>query len=303
MAAFLWRVSGRPQVERDDPDAFVAWFDTTGDGDTAVTLPLRDTVDVTIDWGDGSIPEVVTEAGNVEHIYDASGYYKVTITGTLARYGARCGVAPNVRKLVAVPSFGNVGLTSLEWAFSEAGSLGKVARRLPSGVETIEGAFGDPTALPPDERLACAEPEIPSALAQSEEVSSTASILESTPDWSTLDITQWDTSGMTDMSWLFAYQPEFNQDISGWDMSNVTDMSAMFFQASSFNQPIGNWDTSNVTDMSYMFFGIISPTPSLNLTRMAFDQDLSRWDVSQVLSWLQFSERSNWVNAMPNFMV
>ena len=79
----------------------------------------------------------------------------------------------------------------------------------------------------------------------------------------------------------------FNEDISAWDTSNVTDMSYMFdshrFQsehwwlgyeqgdrhgayvpyATAFNQNIGSWDTSKVTSMGYMFY---------NAT--AFNQDI-----------------------------
>ena len=40
---------------------------------------------------------------------------------------------------------------------------------------------------------------------------------------------------------------EFNGDISGWDVSNVTDMSFMF-EYSKFNGDISGWDVSNVTD-------------------------------------------------------
>ncbi|WP_313269930.1 BspA family leucine-rich repeat surface protein, partial [Epilithonimonas vandammei] len=42
-------------------------------------------------------------------------------------------------------------------------------------------------------------------------------------------------------------------NINSWDTSNVTDMSYMFYSASAFNQNIGSWDTSKVTNMGYMF--------------------------------------------------
>jgi len=45
----------------------------------------------------------------------------------------------------------------------------------------------------------------------------------------------------------------FNGDISYWDVSNVTNMSFMFCRAKIFNQPLNNWDVSNVIDMSGMF--------------------------------------------------
>merc|ERR1740138_748423 len=41
-------------------------------------------------------------------------------------------------------------------------------------------------------------------------------------------ISTWDTSRVNDMSYLFYYDPNFNEDISSWDTSAVTDMSAMF---------------------------------------------------------------------------
>jgi len=68
------------------------------------------------------------------------------------------------------------------------------------------------------------------------------------------DITNWNTSNVTDMSYMFMDLPYFNQPIGNWDTSNVTDMSYMFSGASEFNQPLGNWVTSNVTDMSHMFY-------------------------------------------------
>ena len=42
-------------------------------------------------------------------------------------------------------------------------------------------------------------------------------------------------------------------EISNWDTSRVTDMSSLFEYAESFNQPLNNWNVSNVTDMDDMF--------------------------------------------------
>ena len=45
------------------------------------------------------------------------------------------------------------------------------------------------------------------------------------------DISEWDVSGVTDMSGMFAFAIPFNGDISEWDVSGVTDMSEMFLGA------------------------------------------------------------------------
>ena len=42
-------------------------------------------------------------------------------------------------------------------------------------------------------------------------------------------------------------------DISDWDVSSVTDMSFMFNYCLSFNQDISKWDVSNVIHSTYMF--------------------------------------------------
>ncbi len=107
------------------------------------------------------------------------------------------------------------------------------------------------------------------------------------------DISNWDTSQITDMSKLFEYikQKTVEPIILNWDTSNVTNMSRMFYYceqdfilnfrrhevgnesqkalcntsnvtnmsfmftfACNFNQPL-NFDTSNVKNMSYMFHG------------------------------------------------
>ena len=70
-------------------------------------------------------------------------------------------------------------------------------------------------------------------------------------------IDYWDTSEVTDMSYLFCFDdacPERNnimrtrklRGIENWDVSNVKNMSFMFYQAEAFNQPIDSWNVSNV---------------------------------------------------------
>ena len=67
-----------------------------------------------------------------------------------------------------------------------------------------------------------------------------------------------DTSQVTDMSYMFADASSFNQPIGQWKTNQVTNMSNMFSGASSFNQPIGQWETNQVTDMNCMFSGASS---------------------------------------------
>ena len=85
------------------------------------------------------------------------------------------------------------------------------------------------------------------------------------------DISNWDTSGVTDMRNMFTAGHAFNDDISKWNTSNVEYMQDMFAGAKSFNQDINAWNTSQVTDMSSMF-----------ADAGAFNGDISKWDTSSV---------------------
>ena len=84
-------------------------------------------------------------------------------------------------------------------------------------------------------------------------------------------ISLWNTSLITDMSFLFYRKPKFNENISKWNVSNVTVINSMFNGAYSFNQPLDSWDVSSVTDMWCMFHRAKS-----------FNQPLNKWDVSSV---------------------
>ena len=68
-----------------------------------------------------------------------------------------------------------------------------------------------------------------------------------------VDIADWDTREVTDMSGLFMNMEDFDEDISRWDVSNVQNMVRMFDGASVFNQDISSWNTANATNMTEMF--------------------------------------------------
>ena len=65
-------------------------------------------------------------------------------------------------------------------------------------------------------------------------------------------------------------------------MSNVEDMRQMFYEAKSFNQDIGRWDVSNVRLIYSMFEKASS-----------FNQNLSDWDISYIKDFSKiFSQTS-----------
>ncbi len=78
------------------------------------------------------------------------------------------------------------------------------------------------------------------------------------------DISKWDTTSVTNMSYLFKAAIAFNGDISGWDVSSVENMDSMFNGANAFNGDISGWDVSSVANMSNMFNSALSFKGNLN---------------------------------------
>ncbi len=89
------------------------------------------------------------------------------------------------------------------------------------------------------------------------------------------DLTNIDTSGITDFSNLFSWNSSFNQDISGWNVSNGTNFYNMFYRASNFNQDLGEWKMGNATNIQAMF-----------RDASEFNQNLNGWNVSKVTNFM-----------------
>jgi surface protein len=114
-------------------------FNTAREEGTTVSLPLSDSVDVFIHWGDTAVGSY-NSPGIIEHTYAEDGLYTIKIHGHLTSFGT--GEAyDNAAKLVKVESFGDIGLHSLKGAFYGATNLESVPASLPETITSLYRTF------------------------------------------------------------------------------------------------------------------------------------------------------------------
>ena len=286
---------------------------TAADESFVFELGLWGEVDVQVDWGDGSTNNV-SAAGPFPHTYTTSGRYTITVSGSLTGFGQD---PLNVdlplsgaQYLRAVRSFGELGITSLSFAFWGSTNLVDVPATLPATVTDMSGMFSGASSFNGDVSgwdtglVKNMSYMFEGATAFNQSLNNwdtglvknmsymfneASSFNQSLNNWDTGlvttmggmfggaeafngDVSGWDTGLVTDMSAMFA-RTAFNGDVSGWDTGSVTNMTYMFFLAAAFNGDVSGWDTGSVTDMSYMFGGAT-----------AFNGDVSGWDTRLVFT-------------------
>ena len=79
-----------------------------------------------------------------------------------------------------------------------------------------------------------------------------------------LDLSNFDTSRVNDMSYMFSGSAATALDLSSFDTSKVTNMDSMFSYSNAPNLNLSSFDTSNVTNMSYMFQNSVATTLDLS---------------------------------------
>jgi surface protein len=87
------------------------------------------------------------------------------------------------------------------------------------------------------------------------------------------DLSNWDMSHATNLSYMFRRCRHFNSDVSRWDVSNATNFSFMFYFCAVFNSDVSEWNTASATDMSDMFYDCAT-----------FNSDVSRWNTARVVA-------------------
>jgi len=212
-----------------------------------------------VDWDNDGVFEDSSITDSIFHQYPRVDTFTIRIRGEFPHilFG---GQPANSPKLLAIEQWGDFYWKSLEESFSFTDMI--VNDSLPPRLDSVNSCVG--------------------------------TFRKSTVN---MNVSNWDVSGIVDMSRMFQSAKGFNQDISGWDVSSVQSMEEMFMDAESFNQPLNSWDVSNVTNIAgiFTYAGVfdqpLDQWDVSNVTIMkeaffqanSFDQDMASWDVSNVV--------------------
>ena len=259
------------------------WETTTANESITIPTAIGYNYNYDVDWGDGTI--TTGETGDATHTYVNADTYTVKITGTFPRiYFNGSGDKHMVK---TIEQWGDIQWSSFRNSFLSCENLTYNATDAPdlTNVTTFYKIFSRCSKFD----AADLSNWNTSNITDFEYAFERAEVFNG-------NVSNWDMSSATTMRNMFARTNAFNQDISGWDVSNVTTMRYMFNRAIAFNQDISSWDVSNVTNMSSMFssadvfnqdisgWDVSSVTDMRNMFRIAkfFNQDLSGWAVSNV---------------------
>ena len=96
-----------------------------------------------------------------------------------------------------------------------------------------------------------------------------------------LDLSNFNTSNVTNMSWMFSNSQTTTLNLSNFNTSNVTNMEEMFYKSQATTLDVSSFNTSNVTNMKYMFGSI----PAITI-------DVSKFNTSKVTNMYAMFYRS-----------
>ncbi len=255
---------------------------------TNFVLGFAKTPNVHVDWGDGSSQDVTT-SGLTGHTYATEGIFTVLLTGSVPQFGTgRQAVTPRGQEgITAVNSWGDTGMTTLAWALQGASHLTDVPNYIPSTVTDTSGLFYNAIPLN-DSDISTWD------VSRVTTMSYMFAITGNTYGEFNQPLSTWNVSHVTDFTHMFEYD-KFNQDISAWNTVSATTTSCMFQSNPYFNnggQPLlsspGHWNMSNVTDMSRMLDG------SRGMAN--FNQPVGNWDVHNVTNLYRTFANQNLFN-------
>ena len=241
------------EVIKETSKMITEW-NVSGDAGLTIKLPAQSSGDaalnITVDWGDGTAEQTVTTSFPT-HTYATAGTYEIKVWGTCPKWGyASDSIVITTRNsdyytytqyLSKVKQFGELG--AQQYGFAQCKNLTEV-----SGENLVTNRTFEKTT--------------------------SMAYMFSYSNLTSLDVSGFDTSKVTDMSYMFHNCMNLTSlDLSGFDTSKVTDMSYMFYNCIELTSlDVSKFNTSKVTDMSGMFYNCS------NLTSL----DVSGFDTSKV---------------------
>jgi hypothetical protein len=172
------------------------------------------------------------------------------------------------------------GVTDFSYMFAEninlkenLGNWNTTAAKKMAGV-FLAASFHDGIANWDVSKVSCSRPSVESAnhvFWSSQQVESTDSMFEYSPQSTTVDLNRWDVRNVKTMNSMFL-GAKFNGKIDQWNVRNVESMLAMFSE-SAFNQNVSGWKTESLQVMKGVF--------SLS----AYQGDLASWNTSRVVDF------------------
>jgi len=184
------------------------------------------------DWGDATTSEGLT--GNTTHTYAVAGTYTIKITGIFPNICFNDG--GDKLKLLEVSQWGNIVWGTLEDAFFGCANFNLTATDKPnfSVLASLRNCFRG------------------------------CSLFNG-------DISQLDTSSVTNIIAMFRGCTIFNQPVNHFDLTNITQLISVFAECPAFNQSVSNWDTTGMTSFTNLFRSCT-----------IFNQDVSHFNIESL---------------------
>jgi surface protein len=276
---------------QEAPFEFTVKTDNAGvSTSTEFRMPLTTSTNLgfTVNWGDGSPLETITDPTLAIHDYGTAGTYTISVTGALLGWSFNNG--GDRLKMLNVAQWAGLnisvnkgfwGCTNLTASAIDAPLITSTGLQIYfGGCSNFNGAIGN------------------------WDVSNVTSMSDMFFGASAFNqnIGAWNTGNVTNMNSMLRNTTLFNQNIGSWNTGNVTDMNGMFNSAAAFNQNIGAWDVSKVIDFSNMFFSsgfnngglsdinnwTLNTTSNIVMENMfrgcPFNQNIGSWNTQRVTS-------------------
>jgi surface protein len=251
---------------QEAPFEFTVKTDNAGvSTSTEFRMPLTTSTDLgfTVNWGDGSPLETITDHTLAIHDYGTAGTYTISVTGSLL--GWRFNSGGDKLKMLNVSQWAGLNI-SIGAGFFGCTNLTANATDAPLITSTNLSFYF----------YACTNFNVDIGSWDVSKVIDFGSMfyLSGFNNGGSNNIDNWTFSTTSNISMpSMLRQCPFNQPIGSWNVSKVTNMTAMF-RSTPFNQDISNWDIKQVSNFTAFMTNATLSTINYDLLLVDWEANL-----------------------------